>query len=101
MLDANSPEIVEALAAWHEAGRASFERTYENLKYDEQANKYAQTRRKYIALDRHGSGVYLVDRVTTDVFTIKGYGVPNRRIGKLADVVAKWKSNPNAQWSAA
>jgi hypothetical protein len=99
LLDDTSPEIFRALHEWHEFGRADFERNYPNLKYDEQAPKVAKTRKKYIALDRGGSGVYLVDRATGDVYSIKGYGVPNRKVGTLDSMIAFWQSRPTA-WSA-
>lgn len=88
MLTADSPEIRDFLTAWHEAGRAEFERYHDRLVYDEYAPKVAKDRRKYLALNRGTGGVYLVDKATGAVYTIKAYGVPNRRIGTLADVTA-------------
>lgn len=93
-LTADHPMICEFLAGWHEAGRAEFERRCPSLDYDSYYAKTAHERRKYIALDEgstdgvHRSGVYLVDRATGEVWTIKGYGVPNRRLGTVTDVIA-------------
>ena len=90
---AGAPEIQAFLAAWHEAGRADFERSYRNLDYDSPAYQHvARDRRKYIALDQGTGGVFLVDKATGDVFTIKGYGVPNRRVGTLAQVTARYQA---------
>ena len=86
----DDPRITAFLTAWHENGRASFERDCRNLVYDEYAPKRAKDRRKYIALDRGASGVFLVDKTTGDVFTIKGYGVPNHRIGTLESVTDEY-----------
>ena len=88
-LTVDHPLIREFLAGWHEDGRASFELAYRYLDYDSDAYaKRAKGRRKYIALDRGTSGVYLVDRMTGEVYTIKAYGVPNRRIGHIEQVIA-------------
>ena len=92
-LTIDHPLIQQFLAGWHEDGRAGFERAYRNLDYDSDAYaKSAKERRKYIALDcgrgDFASGVYLVDRMTGEVYTIKAYGVPNRRIGHIEQVIA-------------
>lgn len=91
MLTAESPEIVEFLKAWHENGRADFERRYENLKYDDSQKKTAKTRRKFIACDNDTSGAFLVDRITAEVWSIKAYGVPNRKIGKLSAITEAYR----------
>lgn len=97
MIDATDPRITAFLARWHEQGRARFERDAPSLDYDSDAyGKSAHGRRKYIALDKGRnqwrSGAYLVDRATGDVYTIKGYGVPNRRVGSLDDLDAVLKT---------
>lgn len=95
-LTADSPIIQEALTAWHEAGRADFERSYQNLDYDSPNYvKIAKERKKYIALDRGGSGAFLVDKATGDVFVIKGYGVAGRRIMSITELVDFWKAAPD------
>jgi len=82
MLNANDQIVQEFLKACHEAGRAEFERSYQNLVYDRDKAKTATERSKYIALDVASgpgkSGFYLVDRETHQVWGIKGYGVPNK-----------------------
>lgn len=86
-LDAESPEILEFLKRWHEHGRAEFEANgYKNLHYDDYNPKTAKTRRKYVALDRGSSGHFLVERETGRVYTIKGYGVPNRLVGDVREL---------------
>ena len=67
------------LTTWHEAERVQFERRYQNLNYDTYAPKTAKDRRKYVALDRGTSGVFLLCKKTGVVFSIKAYGVPNRK----------------------
>jgi len=91
LLTANDPSIVEFLAAWHESERGYFERSYSALVYDRDSPKVARERRKYVALDSGTGGVYLVDRATGDVYSIKAYGVPNRRLGSLADLTARYR----------
>jgi len=93
MLQTDSPQVQQFLAAWHENGRARWAREYVNLNYDQDQEKTAHERRKYIALDRGGkvtrSGVYLLDKATGEVYSIKGYGAPNRRLGTLAELTQR------------
>ena len=92
LLDANSPEITDFLKAWHENQRPQFEKNYTNLDYDSQNYvKNAKTRNKYIACDRGTSGMYLVDRETGAVYSIKSYGTPNRFLGGLLSITALFK----------
>lgn len=87
MLQANSPEIARFLRAWHENGRADFERRTPNLDYDEYDPKTAHDRRKWVALDRGQestrSGAYLVSKATGAVYNIKAYGRPNHCVGNV------------------
>lgn len=93
-LDDKSPEVLEFLNAWHENGRAAFEANYENLDYDSPSYaKFAKLRKKYIALDRGSSGEFLVDRLTHRVFSIKAYGVPNRFVGTIESLTARYLDN--------
>lgn len=88
-IDLNDSRINEYLALWHENGRASFRKSYPNLDYDSQWYlKTAKSGRKYIYLDDGTSGALLVDRATGIVYTIKGYGVKNRPIGTLDELIA-------------
>jgi hypothetical protein len=93
-ITATDPRITGFLTAWHAAQRADFERNYDRLVYDDYAMKTAHERRRFIACDRGNehtrSGVYLVDRTTGDVYSIKAYGVPNRRLGTLEEVTARF-----------
>lgn len=93
MIDAESQEIQEFLARWHEAGRAEFESLqHTNLNYDSYYPKTAKTRKRFIACDQgndnNRSGVYLVDRSTQVIYSIKAYGVPNRQVGRLVEMFA-------------
>ena len=49
--------------------------------------KKAKDRKKFIALDQGGGGVFLVDRTTGEVYSIKAYGVPNRKLGQIERLV--------------
>ena len=73
------------LADWHEAGRAAFEQRYPHTSYDADMGKRLIVKRKYLYLDEGTSGVWMVERATGEVFSIKGYGVPDRkkRLGTL------------------
>jgi hypothetical protein len=95
-LTATDPSVTAFLNAWHESERAYFEQHYSALVYDRDAPKTAKERRKYIALDNGTSGVYLVDKATGDVYSIKAYGVPNRRLGSLADLTARYRDAQTA-----
>lgn len=82
---AHHPLVVRFLEAWHENGRADFERRLPNLIYDsEYYAKTAKDRRRFVALDSGGSGWYLLERASGIVYSIKGYGVPKRPIKHLA-----------------
>jgi hypothetical protein len=78
-LTIDSTEVAAFLIAWHENGRASFEKSYQNLDYDRDEAKTAKNRRRWIALDCGYSGVLLVDKVTREVWPIEAYGRPNLR----------------------
>jgi len=86
-----SIEIQEFLRAWHENGRATFERDRSALIYDEYAIKRAKNRRRFIALDRDTSGMFLVERETGEVYSIQGYGVPNRKVGSLLGLTVAYQ----------
>lgn len=88
----DDPRVNELLDLWHENGRTSFERNYENLNYDGPSYaKTAKDRTRYIALDEGTSGVFLVCKRTGDVFNIKGYGRPNRKIDTLDGLIAHYR----------
>ena len=91
VLTAESPEVKRFLRAWHENGRARFERDCSSLVYDEYAPKHAVERRRYIALDRGTGGVFLLDRVTAELWTIKAYGKTNRFVGHLDEVTERYE----------
>ena len=52
----------------------------------------ATERRKYIALDRDNSGLFLVDRQTAIVYAIRGYGQRGERIGSLSNLIAQYEA---------
>lgn len=91
MLTADHPDVQRFLTAWHENGRAAFERDHTALVYDTYRPKVAKERKRFLALDVDTSGCFLVDRDTTMVYSIKGYGVPNRALGALVDVTAAYE----------
>jgi len=91
MLTPDHPDVRRFLTAWHENGRAAFERDHPALVYDTDQPRAAKERRRFLALDVGTSGCFLVDRKTTTVYSIKGYGVPNRALGALADVTAAYE----------
>ena len=63
LLNADSIEIRLFLLAWHENGRASFERQYTALDYDSEAYiKRATVRRRWICLDEGSGGHRSVER---------------------------------------
>ena len=85
---ADSPIVRRFLEVWHENGRREFENNYSNLDYDgEFYAKKAKDRKRFIALDRGSSGVFLVDRTTGEVYSIKAYGRPNRKLGQIERLV--------------
>ncbi|OFV86870.1 MAG: hypothetical protein A3J75_00130 [Acidobacteria bacterium RBG_16_68_9] len=90
-LTADNPDIQEFLAAWHETGRARFERDHSALIYDEYAPKRAIQRRRFIALNRVTGGRYLVERQTGVVYSIRAYGVANRPLGSLVALAAAYR----------
>ena len=94
---ADSTEVRLFLLAWHENGRESFARTYPASyaigSYDSESGqlKTAKDRgRRWIALDEGSSGRFLLDKATGEVYTIKAYGRPNRRIGTLETLTAQY-----------
>lgn len=79
------------LTAWHENGRAAFHKGTPSLDYDTSDRKTAKPRRRWVALDRGTCGVFLLDPITEEVFTIKAYGVPNRSVGLLSELMKRYK----------
>jgi hypothetical protein len=47
---------------------------------------YAKQRMKFVAIDIGGSGCFLVEKETGEIFNIKGYGVPDRNKKRKADI---------------
>lgn len=88
------------LELWHENGRASFERSCRNLNYDSYYPKTAKVRRRWIALDQGTGGVFLLDPQTEEVYTIKAYGVPNRKIGTIDQLIDEYKKVEREENSA-
>lgn len=72
--------IERILREWHESGRAHFERVYDNLDYDSESyRKHYHIGEKYVLLDQGGSGYYMLEITTGNVYAIKAYGVPNKK----------------------
>jgi len=100
MISATDKCVTDFLAAWHEAGRASFERRAPNLDYDSCNPKVAHQKKKYIYLDEGSSGVYLVERATGEIYHIKAYGKIDRRkhLGNIQDVTGE-KADKYRWWN--
>ena len=82
-------EQLEALAReWHEAGRALFDKRCPNLIYDTYAPKQVIEKNKYFYLDQRGSGFFMVEKTSGNIYGIKAYGVINRRklVGHVSTV---------------
>jgi hypothetical protein len=64
---------------------------------------YAKERNKYTAIDCGGSGAFLLEKETGELFNIKGYGVPDHNkkrkanLGNIATVDAEtlWRKRWN------
>ena len=79
MTTEQTAKVEQVLKQWHEAGRAEFEHSYENLKYDSPSyEKHYHVGAKYIRLDCGTSGAFLAEIETGTIYGIKGYGVPNK-----------------------
>jgi hypothetical protein len=98
LIHADDVRITQLLHDWHEAGRASFERSAPNLTYDTYAPKRAIQRQKYILLDEGTSGAFILDRTSGLIVRLKSkYGVPNpqKPCGQLGVVtgeqLARWR----------
>ena len=73
-------KLEQLVKDWHEEGRAEFEAQYKNLDYDSES--YLKTvieKVKYYYLNDGNSGAFIIEKLTGDVFCIKGYGVPNKK----------------------
>jgi hypothetical protein len=77
MLSANDEKIQRLLTVWYEnmIKVGNLKDSHPSTK--EHYKTVAKDRTKFIALDYGGSGHFLVDRKTEQVYSIKGYGVPN------------------------
>jgi hypothetical protein len=73
-------KVEQVLKQWHEAGCAEFERNYFNLDYDGPSYaKHYHVGAKYIRLDAGTSGMYMAEIETGTVYSIKAYGVPDKK----------------------
>ena len=94
-LERTQPELIDRLklhlAQWHEAHRQQFIRDgYTNLlpSFDEREQKHIHIGDKYVRLDVGGSGAWMLEVATGNIYGIKGYGVPNKAkiAGNLNDL---------------
>lgn len=99
LITTDDPRLTQLLQDWHEAGRASFERSAPNLVYDTYYPKRAIQRHKYILMDEGTSGAFILDRTSGLIMRLKSkYGVPNPKkpCGTLGNVtgeqLARWRS---------
>lgn len=75
MLNANDQKVTLLLEAWHKNQELDFRQChYTNITPDQ---KHVHEGSKYLRLDNGGSGHFMVNRQTEQVYSIKGYGVPN------------------------
>jgi hypothetical protein len=67
--------VVKVLDQWHEAHRAEYIRSgYTQPNFDTQEEKHGHIGGKYMRLDVGGSGAWMLEMATGDVYQIKGYG---------------------------
>ena len=83
-----SVRLIEVLNQWHEAHREQFVRDgYSNLltTFDEREEKHAHVGAVYVRLDVGGSGAWVLELSTGDIFQIKGYGKVDKkkRVGNI------------------
>lgn len=71
----NDEKLTALLEAWHENEKLGFQQR--GLTAISPDTKHWHTGSKYIRLDNGGSGHFMVNRETEQVYSIKGYGVPN------------------------
>lgn len=94
-LECTQPELIYRLklilSQWHEAHRADHARRgFTNLldSFDTQEQKHMHIGDKYVRLDVGGSGAWMLEVATGNIYGIKGYGVPNKAkiAGNLNDL---------------
>ena len=72
--------VVKVLDQWHEAHRAEYiRRGYTQPNFDTQEEKHGHIGGKYMRLDVGGSGAWMLEMATGDVYQIKGYGKIDRK----------------------
>jgi hypothetical protein len=91
-LTATSPEVVDFVEAFKEN---------RNLAHFFKVDVIAETRRTYISIDEiddgdtppyvHRGGLFLIDRETGVVYTIRGYGQRGYRLTTMATLAAKYR----------
>jgi len=82
--------LVEVLNQWHEEHRKQFIRDgYTNLleSFDEREEKHAHVGAVYVRLDVGGSGAWMLEIETGNIFQIKGYGKVDKKkcVGNIMD----------------
>jgi hypothetical protein len=82
--------LKQVLDQWHEEHRKQFVRDgYTNLldSFDQREEKHAHLGDKYIRLDVGGSGAWMLELATGDVYQIKGYGKVDKKkcVGNIYD----------------
>ena len=89
MYNADDKIITDLLVGWHCIERDLYRAEYPSLPdYDVAYAKTAKQRRKYICLDDGGSGAFVVDRQTGEIYRVKAYGAPNKKklVGNIANI---------------
>jgi len=98
MTDQLRQKLTHFVTLWHENGRARFQRSSPSLDYDTYSPKTFTERRRWVALDQGSPtqagqcGVFLLDPLTEEVYTIKAYGVPNRKVATLDSLIRDYEA---------
>lgn len=87
-------DLDDLLADWSNAARAEYVRRYGDGNPDLAAaasRTSIKVGKKYINLDIDGSGAFMLDKATGEIFCIKGYGKIDRRkrVGVLGQVTGE------------
>ena len=88
--------ITRVLAGLNEAEQRKHDANGYTFKRDEW---HAKGRDKFIALDCGGSGAFLIEKRTGELYNIQGYGRPDRNKKKKADIGNIFTVDPAWLWT--
>ena len=92
-------QLQKVIDGLNERQRAEYKAKYPNIPQDEIPVWITKQRKKFIAIDCGGSGAFLVEKTTGELFNIKGYGVPDYNKKKKADIGNVKTVDPVWLWS--